>query len=116
MIYHNFIIEVNNDNDEYEIQLNNIKKKRLVAFMNNETIHDYMMRSGGPIERIYSKVAENSLVVWIQLRRFKPEDFIVSVDLYDDMRSQVPILKQTKWPEHLWQMMQWKMQKNLVII
>lgn len=37
MIYHNFIIEVNNDNDEYEIQLNNIKKKRLVAFMNNET-------------------------------------------------------------------------------
>ena len=25
MIYHNFIIEINNDNDEYEITLNNIK-------------------------------------------------------------------------------------------
>ena len=31
MIYHNFIIEINNDDDEYEIQLNNIKRKRLVA-------------------------------------------------------------------------------------
>jgi hypothetical protein len=87
MIYHNFIIEVNNDNDEYEIQLNNIKKKRLVAFMNNETIHDYMMRSGGPIERIYSKVAENSLVDLDTIAQFKPEDFIVSVDLYDDMQQ-----------------------------
>lgn len=85
MIYHNFIIEINNDNDEHEIQLNNIKRKRLVAFLNNETIHDYMMEPGGPIERIYSKVAENSLVDLDTIAQFKPEDFIVSVDLYDDM-------------------------------
>ena len=85
MIYHNFIIEINNDNGEYEIQLNNIKRKRLVAFLNNETIHDYMMEPGGPIERIYSKVAENSLVDPDTIAQFKPEDFIVSVDLYDDM-------------------------------
>ena len=85
MIYHNFIIEINNDNDEYEITLNNIKRKRLVAFLNNETIHDHMMSAGGPIERIYSKVAENSLVDLDTIAQFKPEDFIVSVDLYDDM-------------------------------
>jgi len=85
MIYHNFIIEINNDNDEHEIQLNNIKRKRLVAFLNNETIHDYMMESGGPIERIYSKVAENSFVDLDTIAQFKPEDFLVSVDLYDDM-------------------------------
>ncbi len=85
MIYHNFIIEINNDNDEHEIQLNNIKRKRLVAFLNNETIHDYMMEPGGPIERIYSKVAENSLVDLDTIAQFKPEDFIVSVDLYDNM-------------------------------
>lgn len=85
MIYHNFIIEINNDDDEHEITLNNIKRKRLVAFLNNETIHDYMMRSGGPIERIYSKVAENSLVDLDTIAQFKPDDFIVSVDLYDNM-------------------------------
>lgn len=87
MIYHNFIIEINNDNGEHEIQLNNIKRKRLVAFMNNETIHDYMMESGGPIERIYSKVAENSFADLDTIAQFKPEDFIVSVDLYDDMQQ-----------------------------
>lgn len=87
MIYHNFIVEINNDNDEQEIQLNNIKRKRLVAFLNNETIHDYMMESGGPIERIYSKVAENSLGDLDTIAQFTPEDFLVSVDLYDDMQQ-----------------------------
>lgn len=85
MIYHNFIIEINNDTDEHEIQLNNIKRKRLVAFLNNETIHDHMMESGGPIERIYSKVAENSFADLDTIAQFKTEDFIVSVDLYDAM-------------------------------
>lgn len=87
MIYHNFIIEINNDNDDYEIQMNNIKRKRLVAFLNNETIHDYMIESGGPIERIYSKVAENSLVDLDTIAQFKPEDFLVSVELYEDMKQ-----------------------------
>ena len=87
MIYHNFIIEVNNDNDDHEIQLNNIKRKRLVAFLNNETIHDYMMESDGPIERIYSKVAENSLVDPDIIAQFKPQDFLVSVDLFDTMNQ-----------------------------
>ena len=85
MIYHNFIIEINNDEEDHEITLNNIKRKRLVAFLNNETIHDHMIAPGGPIERIYSKVAENSMVDLDTIAKFKPEDFIVSVDLYDDM-------------------------------
>lgn len=85
MIYHNFIIEINNDDDENEVTLNNIKRKRLIAFLNNETIHDHMMEPGGPIERIYSKIAENSMVDLDTIAQFKPEDFIVSVDLYDDM-------------------------------
>lgn len=87
MIYHNFIIEINNDNDEQEITINNIKRKRLVAFLTNETIHDHMMSSGGPIERIYSKVAENSLGDMDIVAQFKPEDFIVSVDLYEEMEQ-----------------------------
>lgn len=87
MIYHNFIVEINNDDCKNEIQLNDIKRKRLIAFLNNETIHDHMMESGGPIERIYSKVAENSLVDLDTIAQFKPEDFLVSVDLYDDMQQ-----------------------------
>ena len=87
MIYHNFIIEINNDNDEHEIHLNNIKRKRLVAFLNNDTIHDFMMEPSGPIDRIYSKVAENSFADLDTIAHFKPEDFIVSVDLYEDMQQ-----------------------------
>lgn len=87
MIYHNFIIEINNDKDEYGITLNNIKRKRLVAFLNNDTIHDHMMSDDGPIERIYSKVAENSKVDTDTIAQFKPEDFIVSVDLFEEMQQ-----------------------------
>lgn len=87
MIYHNFIIEINNDNGDHELQLNNVKKKRLVAFLNNEVIHDHMMEFGGPIERIYSKVAENASVDPDVIAKFTPDDFIVSVDLYESMQQ-----------------------------
>lgn len=86
MIYHAFIVEINNDNNENEIHLNNYKRKRLVAFLSNETIHDHMMESGGPIDRIYSKVAENSMVDPDTIAQFIPEDFLVSADLFDDMQ------------------------------
>ena len=33
MIYHNFIIEINNDSDEQDIQLTTVRKKRLIAFL-----------------------------------------------------------------------------------
>ena len=52
MIYHNFIIEINNDSDEQDIQLTTVRKKRLIAFLNNEVVHDYLMSSSGPVERI----------------------------------------------------------------
>lgn len=87
MIYHNFIIEINNDNDECEIKLNSIKKKKLVAFLNNEIIHDHMMEPDGPIERIYSKVAESSFVDPDVVAKYKPEDFIVSADLYETIQQ-----------------------------
>lgn len=50
MIYHNFIIESNNDSDEQEIKLTTVRKKRLIAFLNNEVVHDYLMSSNGPVE------------------------------------------------------------------
>lgn len=85
MIYHNFIIEIDNDNNEQEITLGNVKRKRLVAFLNNEKVHDYMMKPEGPIERIYSKVAENSLTDPDIIAQFKPEDFLIPIELYEEM-------------------------------
>ena len=87
MIYHNFIIEANNDEDKHSISLTNVKRKRLVTFLNNETIHDHMMEADGPIDRIYSKIAENSMVDRDIIAQFKPDDFLVSVDLYTDMEQ-----------------------------
>lgn len=85
MIYHNFIIEIDNDDNEQEITLGNVKRKRLVAFLNNEKVHDYMMKPEGPIERIYSKVAENSLTDPDIIAQFKPKDFLIPIELYEEM-------------------------------
>ncbi len=85
MIYHNFIIEINNDNDEQDIKLTTVRKKRLIAFLNNEVVHDCIMGANGPIERMYSKIAEHTLVDRDTVAQFEIRDFIVSTDLYDNI-------------------------------
>lgn len=87
MIYHNFIIESNNDSDEQEIKLTTVRKKRLIAFLNNEVVHDYLMSSNGPVERMYSKIAEHTLVDRDTVAQFEANDFIVSPELYDNMTN-----------------------------
>ena len=87
MIYHNFIIEINNDSDEQDIQLTTVRKKRLIAFLNNEVVHDYLMSSSGPIERVYSKIAEHTLVDRDTVAQFEANDFIVSPELYDNITN-----------------------------
>lgn len=87
MIYHNFIIEINNDSDEQDIQLTTVRKKRLIAFLNNEVVHDYLMSSSGPVERMYSKIAEHTLVDIDTVAQFEANDFIVSPELYDNITN-----------------------------
>lgn len=87
MIYHNFIIEINNDSDEQDIQLTTVRKKRLIAFLNNEVVHDYLMSSSGPVERMYSKIAEHTLVDRDTVAQFEANDFIVSPELYDNITN-----------------------------
>ncbi|MDD3240513.1 MAG: ATP-binding protein [Lachnospira sp.] len=82
-IYHNFIIEIHNDNDEHDIKITNVKRKRLEAFLYNEMVHDYLMSESGPIERMYSKIAEHTLVDRDTIAQFEPEDFYVTADLTD---------------------------------
>ena len=88
LIYHNFIIEIANDNSEnHEIQLNSVTRKRLEAFLSNDVVHSYLMGPSGPIERMYSKVAENTLVDRDTIAEFTPDDFLVTPDLYDAIKA-----------------------------
>lgn len=84
-IYHDFINEVQFDDNSHAIKLTNVKRKRLTAFLYNEVVQSHLMSPGGPLERIYSKVAENSVVDRDTIAQFLPEDFLVTADLYEDI-------------------------------
>lgn len=84
LIYHYFMVEVEEDKGKNERTLTNIKRTRLSAFLKNDVIQAHMMRVDGPIERIYSKVAESASIVDRDvLARFQPDDFEVTVDLFE---------------------------------
>lgn len=85
MIYHNFIIEIEHDDESHSIRITNVKRKRLEAFLNNEVVHDYLMSAAGPIERMYSKIAEHTLVDRDTVAQFVADDFMVSTDLFEDI-------------------------------
>ena len=86
LIYHNFIIEIDHDLDDHDIQLGNVMKRKVVAFLNNEIVHDFLLRKKGPIERMYSKIAEHSTVDRDTIAQFEKEDFLVSLDLYESIQ------------------------------
>ena len=84
-IYHDFINEIEYDDESHEIHLTNVRRKRLTAFLYNEVVQNHLMSADGPIERIYSKVAENSSVDRDTIAQFTAEDFVVSADLFEDI-------------------------------
>ena len=67
-LYHEVLNEVEHDEEDRSIHLKNIERKRLIAFLNNEVVRVRLEAADGPIERIYSKIAENSLVDRIRSR------------------------------------------------
>ena len=85
MIYHNFIIEIEHDDESHSIRLTNVKRKRLEAFLNNEVVHTHLLSARGPIERMYSKIAEHTLVDRDTVAQFVAEDFLVSADFFEDI-------------------------------
>lgn len=86
-IYHDFINEIEYDDGSKDIRLTNVKKKRLTAFLVNEVVQSHMMSVDGPIERIYSKIAENTMVDRDTIAQFEPEDFYVSIDLFEKIQQ-----------------------------
>lgn len=61
-IYYGFINLIESDDgkaDDRERFISNVNRKHLVALLQNSTFKDRMMEAGGPIDRIYTKIAEN---------------------------------------------------------
>lgn len=98
MIYHNFIIDADNDeegtgsvnninNENNERLISRSDRKHLIALMNNEEFKSRkMMNEDGPVERIYSKFAESSTVRGSNVvAQFKPEDFLLDYDLIENL-------------------------------
>lgn len=86
-IYHQFIVEIEDDNGEDIDYLNNADRKRIAPLLNNDLFKARMMADDGPIARIYSKVAESSAsdnrdVV----PEFLPDDFQVDIAFCDKVQ------------------------------
>ena len=86
-IYYDFVNEVECDEGTHGIALPNTRRKRLVAFLQNDRVKEHLMSSDGPIERIYSRIAENSNVDRDTIAQFEVEDFVISPDLCGEMYS-----------------------------
>ena len=84
-IYHQFIAEIEDDNGEDVDYINNADRKRIAPLLNNEFFKERrMMMDDGPIARIYSKVAESSVLDNRDVvPEFLPEDFLVDIAFCD---------------------------------
>ena len=84
-IYHQFIVEIENDTSEV---LGNIKRKKLIALLNNSVFQDKLMAPGGPIERIYSKITSTSPSVDLDLiAQFNEADLTLDIDFIDQLED-----------------------------
>lgn len=83
-IYAEFIVEINtSDNNDI---LSRVQKKQLVALLNNDQFKDRMMTLGGPIDRIYQKVAGDDTTVNSVDALFIEDDFILDTDVMEELR------------------------------
>lgn len=82
-IYHQFIIEIENDDSE---TFSKMKRKKLIALLNNAIFQDRMMSVNGPIERIYNKITNSSLNPDLDLvAQFTVDDLTLDVDFVDQL-------------------------------
>lgn len=81
-IYHQFIVEIENDTSEV---LGNIKRKKLIALLNNSTFQERLMAAGGPIDRIYSKITSSSGVDLDLIAQFYKSDLTLDIDFINQL-------------------------------
>ncbi|MFI3212846.1 MAG: ATP-binding protein [Eubacteriales bacterium] len=83
-IYHQFIVEIEDDNGEDIDYINNADRKRITPLLNNELFKARMMADDGPIARIYSKVEESNIPNNRDIiPEFLSEDFLVDIAFCD---------------------------------
>lgn len=86
-IYYQFILEIETDNGEDVDYMSNADRKRIAPLLNNELFKQRMMADDGPIERIYSKVAESASADNRDvIAEFYPEDFQIDVAFCDKVQ------------------------------
>lgn len=84
-IYHQFIVEIENDTSEV---LGNIKRKKLIALLNNSTFQERLMAAGGPIDKIYSKITSSSSGVDLDLiAQFSKKDLTLDIDFINQLED-----------------------------
>lgn len=81
-IYHQFIVEIENDTSEV---LGNIKRKKLIALLNNSAFQERLMAAGGPIDRIYSKITSSSGVDLDLIAQFSKADLTLDIDFINQL-------------------------------
>jgi len=82
-IYHQFIVEIENDTSE---TLGNIKRKKLIALLNNSAFQERLMTAGGPIDRIYSKITSATSNVDLDLiAQFSKADLTLDIDFINQL-------------------------------
>lgn len=84
-IYHQFIVEIENDKSEI---LPRIKQKKLIALLNNSLFQERMMSVGGPIDKIYNKIISSSSNIDLDLiAQFTKADFTLDIDFVEQLQD-----------------------------
>lgn len=76
-IYYSFVTKVKTDTEKFKQAELKIKdKKELVSFLKNSIIEQIMLADDGPVDRIFSQIAERGVVERDLVPRFLPDDFL----------------------------------------
>lgn len=90
-LYYGFVNLIDSDDrssDDEDYLISHVDRKHLVALMQNSLFKDKLMELGGPIDRIYTKIAENNTdSVNDQAAQFVFSDFEIDSDIQSGLLS-----------------------------
>ena len=105
-LYYGFVnlidSDENIDDEDADDLINHATRRHLVALLQNSLFKERLMESGGPIDRIYIKIAENNTNdVNDQAAQFEYEDFEIDSSLPTDLLSMGADIKAQKLAKKL---------------